>query len=131
MDSRKNLPFKSCGVEKPIAHREPFSRTFGTNGGQQLPEAQLVGRMLLQRLATGATGVKQAILRVFRNTGIEIARFDWSNQHPFRNAAPVEIARENRGNNIHRASQIIWRSVCNVCVDICSLSVSVSLMPGG
>ena len=33
---------------------------FGTNGGQQLPEAQLVGRMLLQRLATGATGVKQA-----------------------------------------------------------------------
>ena len=42
------------------ANREPFSRTFGTNGGQQLPEAQLVGRMLLQRLAAGATGVKQA-----------------------------------------------------------------------
>ena len=43
-----------------MANREPFARTFGTNGGQQLPEAQLVGRMLLQRLATGATGVKQA-----------------------------------------------------------------------
>ena len=42
------------------AHREPFSRTFGTNGALQLPEAQLVGRMLLQRLPTGATGVKQA-----------------------------------------------------------------------
>ena len=36
------------------ANREPFSRTLGTNGGQQLPEAQLVIRMLLQRLATGA-----------------------------------------------------------------------------
>ena len=33
---------------------------FGTNGGLQLPEAHLVSRMLLQRLATGATGVKQA-----------------------------------------------------------------------
>ena len=30
---------------------------FETKGGQQLPEAQLVGRMLLQRLATGSTGV--------------------------------------------------------------------------
>ena len=30
---------------------------FGTKGGQQLPEAQLVDRMLLQRLATGSTGV--------------------------------------------------------------------------
>ena len=51
-------------MEKPIcktitANREPFSCTFGTNGGQQLHEAQLVGRMLLQRLATGTTGVKQ------------------------------------------------------------------------
>ena len=56
--------FKSYGVKKPIcklvrAHREPFLRTFGTNKGQQL-QAQQVGRMLLQRLATGATSVKQA-----------------------------------------------------------------------
>ena len=51
---RKSLPFKSYGVKKP------FSRSFGTNETQQLREGQLVGRMLLQRLATGATGVKQA-----------------------------------------------------------------------
>ena len=37
-----------------------FSCVFAHNGGLQLPEAQLVGRMLLQRLPTGATGVKQA-----------------------------------------------------------------------
>ena len=49
-----------ANMQMITANREPFSRTFGTNGGQQLPEAQLVGRMLLQRLATGATGVKQA-----------------------------------------------------------------------
>ena len=57
--------FKSYGVKKPICKlvrvsREPFLHTFGTNEGQQLPEAQQVGRMLLQRLATGATSVKQA-----------------------------------------------------------------------
>ena len=46
-----------------FARREPFSRTFGTNETQQLREGQLVGRMLLQRLATGATGVKQARYR--------------------------------------------------------------------
>ena len=68
MDFRKNLPFKSYGVKKPICklvrtHREPFSRSFGTNETQQLREGQLVGRMLLQRLATGATGVKQARYR--------------------------------------------------------------------
>ena len=62
MDFRKNLPFKSYSVKKPIckyvrAHREPFWRSFGTNETQQLREGQLVGRMLLQRLATG---VKQA-----------------------------------------------------------------------
>ena len=65
MDSRKNLQFKSYGVKKPIcklvrAHREP---SFGTNETQQLREGQLVGRMLLQRLSTGATGVKQARYR--------------------------------------------------------------------
>ena len=43
--------------------REPFSRSFGTNKTQHLREGQLVGRMLLQRLATGATGVKQARYR--------------------------------------------------------------------
>ena len=39
------------------------SRSFGTNETQQLREGQLVGRMMLQRLATGATGVKQARYR--------------------------------------------------------------------
>ena len=57
MDFRKSLPFKSYGVKKP------FSRSFGTNETQQLREGQLVGRMLLQRLATGATGVKQVRYR--------------------------------------------------------------------
>ena len=65
MDFRKNLPFESYGVKKPIcksvgAHRVPFSRTFGTSETQELLEGRLVGRMLLQRLAAGATGVKQA-----------------------------------------------------------------------
>ena len=45
------------------AHRQPLSRSFGTNKTQQLREGQLVGRMMLQRLATGATGVKQARYR--------------------------------------------------------------------
>ena len=68
MDFRKSLPFKSYGVKKPIckclrACREPFSHTFGTNETQQLREGQLVGQMLLQRLATGASGVKQARYR--------------------------------------------------------------------
>ena len=39
------------------------SAAFGTNETQQLREGQLVGRMMLQRLATGATGVKQARYR--------------------------------------------------------------------
>ena len=65
MEFRENLPFKSYGVKKAIvrAHREPFSRSFGTNETQQLREGQLVGRMLLQRLATDATGMKQARYR--------------------------------------------------------------------
>ena len=41
------------------AHCQPLSRSFGTNETQQLREGQLVGRMLLQRLATGATGVNK------------------------------------------------------------------------
>ena len=40
-----------------------FSRSFGINETQQLREGQLVGRMLPQRLATGATGVKQGRYR--------------------------------------------------------------------
>ena len=68
MDFLKNLPFNSNGVKKAICkyvrtHRELFSRSFGTNETQQIREGQLVGRMLLQRLATGATAVKQARYR--------------------------------------------------------------------
>ena len=65
MEFRKNLPLKSYGVKKPIckSNRQPLSRSFGTNETQQLREGQLVGRMMLQRLATGATGVKQARYR--------------------------------------------------------------------
>ena len=68
MEFRKNLPLRSYGVKKPIckcirAHRQPLSRSFGTNETQQLREGQLVGRMMLQRLATGATDVKQARYR--------------------------------------------------------------------
>ena len=37
-----------------------FSSTFGTSETQELLEGRLVGRMLLQRLAAGANGVKQA-----------------------------------------------------------------------
>ena len=51
------------------AHRERFSRSFGTNETQHLREGQLVGRMLLQRLATGATGVKQARYRSIISMG--------------------------------------------------------------
>ena len=57
--------FKSYAVKKPkckldSAYRKPFSRTFRTNETQQLREGQLVGRMLLQRLATGVTSEMQA-----------------------------------------------------------------------
>ena len=37
-----------------MSHRELFSRTFRINEGQNLPEAQLVSQVLLERLATGA-----------------------------------------------------------------------------
>ena len=50
----------NCAAMNILAHRELFSRSFGI---QQLREGQLVGRMLPQRLATGATGVKQARYR--------------------------------------------------------------------
>ena len=54
----EKCPFREVSSIQAVL---PFLRTFGTNGGLQLPEAQLVGRMLLQRLATGAlTSVKQA-----------------------------------------------------------------------
>ena len=67
MEFRKNLPLKSYGVE----NRQPLSRSFGTNETQQLREGQLVGRMMLQRLATGATGVKQARYRRSPTRGSE------------------------------------------------------------
>ena len=68
MDFRKHLPFQSYGVKKPTAnelattHRERFVHTFGTNETQQLFERQLVGGMLLQTLATAASGQRQAML---------------------------------------------------------------------
>ena len=61
MEFRRNLPFKSYGVIKQYANE--LERSFGTNETQQLREGQLVGLMLLQRLATDATGVKQARYR--------------------------------------------------------------------
>ena len=65
MDSRKKQKLwrEKANMQMVRAHREPFSRSFGTNETQQLREGQLVGRMLLQRLVTGATGVKQARYR--------------------------------------------------------------------
>ena len=69
MEFRKNLPFKSYGVEKPIANELELtvSRFRAVSG----PTKQLVGRMLLQRLATGATGVKQARYRPRPTRGSE------------------------------------------------------------
>ena len=63
MEFRKNLPFKSYGVKKELELTVSRFRSFGTDETQQLREGQLVGRMLLQRLATGANGVKQARYR--------------------------------------------------------------------
>ena len=56
----QNFPFKGYGsqyangVELTVSHFRALSE------GQQLPGGQLAGRMLLQSLATGATGVKPA-----------------------------------------------------------------------
>ena len=93
MEFQKNLPFKSYGVEKPIcklvgAHRQPLLRSFGTNETQQLREGQLVGRMLLQRLAAGATGVNK------RDTGRQAysARHSYAHAQYIHNAA-VEFRR--------------------------------------
>ena len=55
-----------------MTHRQPLSRSFGTDETQQLREGQLVGRMLLQRLATGANGVKQARYRRRPTRGSEV-----------------------------------------------------------
>ena len=68
MEFRKKTSVQKLWREKGnmqmiTAYRQPLSRSFGTNETQQLREGQLVGRMLLQRLATGATGVKQARYR--------------------------------------------------------------------
>ena len=56
---------KKSSVQK-LWHKKPFSCIFGTNGALQLPEAQLVGRILLQRLATRYTSNRllQAIIYV-------------------------------------------------------------------
>ena len=60
----KSLPFKSDDVKSQYANElELAASSFGTNKTQHLREGQLVGRMLLQRLATSATGVKQARYR--------------------------------------------------------------------
>ena len=63
VDFRKTLPFNSYGEKKlicklVIAHCEPFLRTFWTNETHELLEAQPVSQILLQTLATGATGLK-------------------------------------------------------------------------
>ena len=52
VEFRKTLPFKreKANMQMIRAHREPFSRSLGTNETQQLREGQLVGRMLLQRV---------------------------------------------------------------------------------
>ena len=55
-----------------MTHRQPLSLSFGTNETQQLREGQLVGLMLLQRLATGANGVKQARYRRRPTRGSEV-----------------------------------------------------------
>ena len=54
---------EKANMQMSWSSRQPLSRSFGTNETQQLREGQLVGRMLLQRLATGANGVKQARYR--------------------------------------------------------------------
>ena len=100
MEFRKNLPFKSYGVEKPIckcigAHRQPLSRSFGTNETQQIREGQLVGRMLLQRLATGATGVNK------RDTGeglLGAVRHSYTHMQYIQNAS-IELLLTNNNNN--------------------------------
>ena len=58
--SVRKLWCEKANMQMVGAHRVPFSRTFGTSETQELLEGRLVGRMLLQRLAAGATGVKQA-----------------------------------------------------------------------
>ena len=58
----KNFRSKVMAWKSQYAN-EPLSRSFGTNETQQLREGQLVGRMMLQRLATGAIRVKPARYR--------------------------------------------------------------------
>ena len=62
--------YSSVTAQRPFKHGTNDTHRFLlgfswilTNETQQLREGQLVGRMLLQRLATGATGVKQARYR--------------------------------------------------------------------
>ena len=60
----KGLPFKSYGVKSQLqlSFRSPHA-VFAHFLDQRNTAGQLVGRILLQRLATGATGVKQARYR--------------------------------------------------------------------
>ena len=65
----------SASVETRV--RQPLSHSFGTNETQQLREGQLVGRMLLQRLATGATGVKKARGATRAEISYALAEINW------------------------------------------------------
>ena len=64
--------FRSKVMKKPIcigAHREPFSQTSET---QELLEGRLVGRMLLQRLASG---VKKSEIRIAKATACSVLAY--------------------------------------------------------
>ena len=63
VSKKEKLWREKANMQMSWSSRQPLSRSFGTNETQQLREGQLVGRMMLQRLATGATGVKQARYR--------------------------------------------------------------------
>ena len=60
MDFQKNVPFKGYGSQYTNGVELTTSHFRALSEGQQLPGGQLAGRMLLQSLATGATGVKPA-----------------------------------------------------------------------
>ena len=49
MDFRKNLPFESYGVKSRFR-----ALSGSTKGRNYIPEAKLVGQVLLERLATGS-----------------------------------------------------------------------------
>ena len=109
MDFRKNLPFKSYSVKKAIckcvrSHREPFSRSFGTDETQHLREGQLVGRMLLQRLSTGATGVKQAR---YRRGPTQAARHSYAHAQYIHSVCSVPLC---------VCGHLLFNAWCNACI---------------